>query len=184
MVAVRESLVLLKNTNVLPANNLLTSIKYVILIGEKIFNLNGLTKIRLFRSYDNIGMQCGGWSVKWQGIEGNDFWTGDLKTKSNASSILDALKLLQKVNNFELIFPNYTNINSEIAIEQDRSKFLSDLKNRRKDFNSRNTLVIGTFGEYPYAETVGDVNVPYCKLDRDPGTGCEYETSANPYAPI
>jgi len=45
-------------------------------------------------------MQSGGWSVRWQGIEGNDFWTGDLKTKSNASSILDALKGLQKINNF------------------------------------------------------------------------------------
>lgn len=91
---------LLKNTNILPARNLLSSIKYVVLIGEKIHNLNGLTKIRLFRSYDNIGMQSGGWSVRWQGIEGNDFWTGDLKTKSNASSILDALKGLQKINNF------------------------------------------------------------------------------------
>ena len=28
---------------------------------------------------------------------------------------------------------------------------------------SRNTLIIGVFGEDPYAESEGDVNIPYCK---------------------
>ena len=37
------------------------------------------------------------------------------------------------------------------------------LKAKKREFNSKNTLVIGVFGEYPYAETVGDVNIPYCK---------------------
>ena len=46
--------------------------------------------MELFRKFDNIGMQNGGWSVRWQGFEGNDFWSGDNKVKSNASSILDA----------------------------------------------------------------------------------------------
>jgi beta-glucosidase len=55
-------------------------------------------------------MQCGGWTVRWQGVEGNLYWTGDLKTKSNASSILDALKNVQKTNNFEIIFPNYSSL--------------------------------------------------------------------------
>ena len=63
-------------------------------------NINRLTKIQLFRNFDNIGMQCGGWSVRWQGFEGNDFWSGALKTKSNASSVLDALLEIQKVNKF------------------------------------------------------------------------------------
>jgi hypothetical protein len=123
----------------------------VVLIGEKIHNINRLTRIQLFRNFDNIGMQCGGWTARWQGVEGNEFWTGDLKTKSNASSILDALKGLQAKNNFELIYPNYTNLNNEITIEQERTKFINDLKVKRKDLNSRNTLVIGTFGEFPYA---------------------------------
>lgn len=69
--AVHESLVLLKNNNVLPVYGLTSAIKYVVLLGEKIHNLNRLTKIQLFRNYDNIGMQCGGWSVRWQGVEGN-----------------------------------------------------------------------------------------------------------------
>jgi beta-glucosidase len=44
-------------------------------------------------------MQSGGWSVRWQGFEGNDFWTGNNKVSSNASSILDGLKNLQSKNN-------------------------------------------------------------------------------------
>ena len=56
----------------------------------------------MFRNFDNIGMQCGGWTVRWQGFEGNDFWTGDNKVSSNASSILDALKDIQKQNNVNI----------------------------------------------------------------------------------
>jgi hypothetical protein len=29
--------------------------------------------------------------------------------------------------------------------------------------NSRNTIIIGAFGEFPYAESVGDINIPYCQ---------------------
>lgn len=61
--------------------------------------MNRLTKIELFRNFDNIGMQCGGWTVRWQGYEGNDFWKDKNKQSSNASSILDALKTLQSKNN-------------------------------------------------------------------------------------
>ncbi len=140
-------MVLIKNdNNLLPVTNLLSTIKYVVLIGEKIHNLNRLTKLHLFRNYDNIGMQNGGWTVRWQGFEGNDFWTGDAKTKTNASSILDALIGLQKKNNFELVFANYTNVNSDIAINQDRTKFLNDLKTKRANMTYRNTIIIGTFG--------------------------------------
>ena len=125
---------------------MLTSIKYVVLLGERIHNINRLTKIQLYRSFDNIGMQCGGWSVRWQGVEGDEFWRGDLKKQSNASSILDALKGLQSKNNFEMIYANYSNLNNELTIEQERNKFVADLKNKRKDMSSRNTLIIGVFG--------------------------------------
>jgi beta-glucosidase len=36
-------------------------------------------------------MQSGGWSLRWQGFEGNSQWLGENKKLSNASSILDAL---------------------------------------------------------------------------------------------
>lgn len=43
-------------------------------------------------------MQSGGWSLRWQGFEGNSQWKGENKKNSNASSILDALEgLKQKV---------------------------------------------------------------------------------------
>jgi hypothetical protein len=48
-------------------------------------------------------MQCGGWTVRWQGFEGNDFYKDKNRQSSNASSILDALKLIQARNNV-LIF--------------------------------------------------------------------------------
>jgi beta-glucosidase len=123
-----------------------SAIKFIILVGEKIHNVNRLTKIQLFRNFDNIGMQSGGWTVRWQGIEGNDFWSGALKTKTNASSILDSLKDLQKTSSFELIYANYSTLTNEVTIEQERTKFINDLKTKRKDMNARNTLIIGTFG--------------------------------------
>lgn len=58
----------------LPVKGLQDTIKYVVLVGESILSLNRLTKVELFRNFDNIGMQAGGWSIRWQGYEGNDFW--------------------------------------------------------------------------------------------------------------
>lgn len=93
-------MVVLKNSNVIPVKGLQDStIKYVVLVGENIININRLTRVELFRNFDNIGMQSGGWSVRWQGFEGNDFWKDKNKASSNASSILDALKVYQQKSN-------------------------------------------------------------------------------------
>lgn len=71
--AVHESLVLLKNANnVLPLQ--VSNLEYVVLVGEKTININNLAKNHLFLNYDNIGMQSGGWSIRWQGFEGNTQW--------------------------------------------------------------------------------------------------------------
>ncbi|MBN2618019.1 MAG: glycoside hydrolase family 3 C-terminal domain-containing protein [Spirochaetales bacterium] len=65
--AVRESLVLLKNNNnILPLNS---DIKNVVVSGK---------------SANNLGNQCGGWSIGWQGERGNDFTIG--------TTILDGIK--------------------------------------------------------------------------------------------
>ena len=82
---------LLKNdNNLLPVTSLKSTIEYVVFIGEKIINVGHFTHVTLFRNYDNIGMQAGGWSLRWQGFNGNDMWVNQSKTSSNASSILDA----------------------------------------------------------------------------------------------
>lgn len=47
--------------------------------------------------------------------------------------------------------------------------------------NSRNTIIIGTFGEIPYAESVGDINIPYCQTEER--AGCLYNPGTNAYAP-
>ncbi len=57
--AVRESLVLLKNDNkVLPLKKTASKIL--------VAGING----------DNLGNQCGGWTIRWQGQSGNDVTTG------------------------------------------------------------------------------------------------------------
>lgn len=75
-----------------------------------------MTRIQLFRNFDDIGMQSGGWSVRWQGFRGNDYWQDANKKSSNASSILDALKSLQSQNNFTLVYPEYTTLTNEVQI--------------------------------------------------------------------
>ena len=71
----------------------------MVLVGEKIIDVYG-HKYR-YQNFDNIGMQSGGWSLRWQGFMGNGLWRGENKVKSNASSVLDALNgLNQKVKFF------------------------------------------------------------------------------------
>lgn len=94
-------MLLKNNNNTLPINGIRSTIEYVVLVGERIINVNHLAKNQLFRDFDNIGLQCGGWSLRWQGFEGSDLWEGANKQSSNASSILDGLKNLKgkvKVN--------------------------------------------------------------------------------------
>lgn len=88
LTAAQESLVLLKNdANTLPLK--IDNLKYIILVGERGQLIDDVWTNLL--TYDNIGAQNGGWSVRWQGFEGNKYWSGDLKTQSKASSILDDL---------------------------------------------------------------------------------------------
>ena len=81
-----------------------------------------------------------------------------------------------------MIYPNYTTFTNEVTIESERIQFINYLRANKKNFNSKNTLIIGTFGEYPYAEVTGDVNIPYCKVSDAPQ--CLYRSTHNPYAPV
>ena len=58
--------------------------------------------------------------MRWQGFRGNDYWSDENKQLANASSVLDALKSIQKKNNFNLIYPNYTTFTNEVQIENER----------------------------------------------------------------
>ena len=52
-----------------------------------------------------------------------------------------------------------------------------------KNMNTKNTITIGVLAESPYAETAGDVGIPYCTGSTlIGGDGCRYDGS-NPYLP-
>jgi len=72
LTAVHESMVLLKNDQALPVKT--SKLEYVVLVGERIISV--WDNKELFQNFDDIGLQCGGWSLRWQGFEGNPMWTG------------------------------------------------------------------------------------------------------------
>jgi len=108
--AVRESLVLLKNDrNMLPLSKNLDRI-----------HVAG-------KNADDIGNQCGGWTITWQGQSGD--------TTTGGTTILQAVK--QAVSE-----------NTEVTFSKDGSGAQGA------------SVGIVVIGETPYAEGLGDVNVP------------------------
>jgi beta-glucosidase len=154
-----------------------------VLIGERVININQLARNELFRNFDNIGMQNGGWTLRWQGFEGNSQWTGDNKVKSKATSIVDALNNLGQ--KFKLLYPNYTTFTEQLRVDIERTSYLNELKTLRKNMTSKNTLILGVVGETTYAEFKGDVGVPYC-INQTVlgGVGCLYDNMGHPYLPL
>lgn len=49
---------------------------------------------------------------------------------------------------------------------------------------AKNTIIIGVFGESPYAEFMGEVNSEYCKGTTGYVEGCGYNSHINEYMPI
>ena len=90
--AVRESIVVLKNDEMLPISK----------------NINNL--VVAGRGADNIGMQCGGWSIAWQGGQGRI---------TKGTSILEGIKKTV-ANNTNLVYSidgkGVDNSNGEVAI--------------------------------------------------------------------
>ncbi len=179
-----QSLVLLKNqNNLLPlANN---KIKYIVLVGESIINQqldNDQYQPTLYANYNNIGAQNGGWTLAWQGIDGNALWKGKNKQTSGAVSILAGLQTADP--NAEIIYPHYTSTTDMNSIHQTRAEFLNELRDNYPQMNASNTVIIGTLAEPPYAEFMGDINSPYCTNSIDADHGCLYNFHLNPYLPL
>jgi beta-glucosidase len=178
--AAEKSLVLLKNTNtLLPLN--IHSLKYIVLVGENTFNVrqeDGSTKVEVFQNFNNIGAQNGGWSIRWQGFNGNEYWQGENKKLSHATSLLDGITSLNKDKKTQLLYP-------EASWDPTaRQAFLDNLKTQYADMTSSNTVIIATLAEPPYAEFMGDINVPYCRNNpTDSNNGCLYNIHANAYLP-
>ncbi|XP_062173387.1 uncharacterized protein LOC133878851 isoform X2 [Alnus glutinosa] len=113
--AVRKSLVLLKNGKSEPAGPLLPLAKKV-------------PKILVAGSHaDNLGYQCGGWTIEWQGLDGNNLTAG--------TTILNAIKATVDIST-QVVF----NDNPDPAFVKSNGF----------------SYAIVVVGEQPYAETNGD----------------------------
>ncbi|CAD8093286.1 unnamed protein product [Paramecium sonneborni] len=173
----KESLVLLKNKqNLLPINKY--KITNVILLGERFWSFKGEFK-RIFQDFDNIGAQNGGWTIRWQGYNGNDYWENDLKVSSKATSILDAIK--SRFNSANIYYVKYSDPQNLLLINEQRNNFRNYIINNQDQFNRENTLIINTLAENPYAEFMGDIDCEYCK--NQDKYGCIYNNWINQYLP-
>ena len=188
LIAATESLVLLKNEEIsdnpddiqlkhtLPID--IKKIKNIVLVGEKIIDVQTASQAplpTLFQDYDNIGVQNGGWTVRWQGFEGNKFWQGENKVTSRASSILDGLNkaIIDSNQDIQLLFPQYTSTTDLVEIDAVRKEFLDSLS--ELDLTRENTVIVAVLSEVPYAEFMGDINNPACKNNiEDFMNGCLY----------
>ncbi|KAB2627182.1 lysosomal beta glucosidase-like [Pyrus ussuriensis x Pyrus communis] len=114
--AVRKSVVLLKNGK---SRNITDP---VIPLPKKV------SKILVAGSHaDNLGYQCGGWTIAWQGFSGNNYTTG--------TTIFGAIK-------------SAVNSSTEVIYSENPDG------NFVKSNNFAYAIVV--VGEHPYAETVGD----------------------------
>jgi beta-glucosidase len=112
--AVRESMVLLKNDkSVLPLKK---NLKQIVVVGPKA---------------DDLGSQCGGWTINWQGKKGKI---------TEGKTILEGLK-------------EYSGKNTKIIFDKE-GKLLSGGKIKDVD------VCIMVLGESPYAEFMGDRTIP------------------------
>ncbi len=162
MQAAEQSLVLLKNdNNTLPLNS--NKLKYIILLGQHRVKKNGGSEV--YPLYNNLGVQNGGWTIRWQGYEGNFMWNTREKRSAHGSTLLDGIKS---------IVPNRMRI-----ITADNFVVPADM-------TAGNTVVIALAAEVPYAEFMGDVGSPYCANATSPNDsshGCLYNQHLNPYMP-
>ncbi|KAI4325563.1 hypothetical protein MLD38_030948 [Melastoma candidum] len=112
--AVRKSLVLLKNGN--------SADKPVLPLPKK------SSKILVAGAHaDNLGYQCGGWTIEWQGLSGNNITSG--------TTILSAIK--------STVDPT-----TKVVYKEDPSS--EEVKSGKYDY------AIVVVGEHPYSETQGD----------------------------
>ncbi|XP_068342566.1 uncharacterized protein [Pyrus communis] len=114
--AVRKSIVLLKNGK---SRNITDP---VIPLPKKV------SKILVAGSHaDNLGYQCGGWTIAWQGFSGNNYTTGTTIFGAIKSAVNSSTKVMYSEN------PDGNFVKSN---------------------NFAYAIVV--VGEHPYAETVGD----------------------------
>ncbi|KAJ0799185.1 putative glucan 1,3-beta-glucosidase [Helianthus annuus] len=92
---------------------------------------------------DNLGYQCGGWTLQWQGVSGNNLTAG--------TTILSAIK---------------TAVDPRTQVVYNENPDDKYMKSNKFDY------AIVVVGEYPYAEFLGDSsNLTIPEPDQPPSTG-------------
>ncbi|KAG0471464.1 hypothetical protein HPP92_016010 [Vanilla planifolia] len=136
--AVRKSLVLLKNGKTQ---------------GEPLLPLpKKAMKILVAGTHaDNLGYQCGGWTIQWQGLSGNNLTKGEL-------SPLLSFSLFTKEMDSNLSFGSGTTLLEAVKQTVDPSTEVVYSENPDDNFLFSNefSYAIVAVGEQPYAETMGD----------------------------
>ncbi|MEE4248743.1 MAG: hypothetical protein V2I33_25475 [Kangiellaceae bacterium] len=163
----------------------ITAKKYIVLTGERDVKQRyswGPEIYTTYQDFDNVGAQSGGWTLAWQGYEGNEFWLDENKITSGAETILDAVTKRVDGDQTTLLYNVYTNTTDAKKVAAAR-KTLLDKIDGINDMTAENTLIIGVVSENPYAEWMGDVNNPFCQdFDAYNENGCMYLGSwLNPY---
>lgn len=178
--AAEESFILLKNQHrVLPLDS--NKLKYIVMIGESVVAAKDdqdppQRHPEVYYNYDNLGAQNGGWTVAWQGIEGNAFWQGLNQVTSGASSILAGVKRL---------LPKAVIITPKFDLNITAADLAKSLRAKYPDMKADNTAIIGALAEIPTAEFMGDVANPAC-ISGQTHEGCLYNRfggTLNAYLP-
>ncbi|CAH0522659.1 unnamed protein product [Peronospora belbahrii] len=128
----RESIILLKNKdNILPLG-----------ADSKVF-LTG-------HAADNVGLLCGGWSLRWQGVSGNALLPNGISLRQGIANVLNTSTV------------HYAN-----GLHPNGSYSSADLK-QAKHWAKRSTCTIIAIGEDVYAEKPGDIddlNLPLGQIE-------------------
>ncbi|KAI9906463.1 hypothetical protein PsorP6_004759 [Peronosclerospora sorghi] len=120
----RESIILLKNEdNILP----LSANSEVLLTGH---------------AADNVGLLCGGWSLRWQGVSGNRLFPNGVTLRQGMANVLNSSAC--SIKYFNGLYPNGTYSSTELELVKHHAR------------NSPYTIV--AIGEDVYAEKPGDLD--------------------------
>jgi len=175
-----QSLVLLKNqSHLLPLKK---NIRHIILLGDQPTWLARKQSTVVFQSYHNLGALNGGWTISWQGFNGNDFQ----RNKNESATILQAL---QRSQQYDIHYLHYQSGQAHPNKVMQLAKQQAQAWAKQSHFNSNNTVIINVISENPYAEFMGDRNNPYCQPNLHRTDGCLYNlqnlthNGMNPYAP-
>ncbi|OWZ21129.1 Glycoside hydrolase [Phytophthora megakarya] len=120
----RESVILLKNEHdILPLS-----------VDNDVF-LTG-------HSADNVGLLCGGWSLRWQGVSGNNLFPNGISLRQGIANVLHSSS--RSVHYANGLHPNGSFSSADLQIIKSRA--------------AQSTYTIVAIGEREYAEKPGDLD--------------------------